>query len=279
MEPSEFLDILTRLLQLIKSGATKHVSAQTDRNNIRSVVSAWFTQYRPSFLSMVGDESLLTLIDSQMQTLLKLAADNNPRRTVVKTLKAAKDHFSDTLLVPLSRAYWSRVPQHSSASRDEEVVKRLSHLSAELTASYEQSILDLQDVNRLSYRGPASELREVVTGALHLLAPDERVKATEWYKESRRSGVRKESNPTRAERTKYILRSRGGISAITEAAESFMTSVEERLGDVVVATYKRGSAATHGASERDEVLQLLQYINALLRELLPPASHSANQNS
>ncbi len=279
MEPSEFLDILTRLLQLIKSGTTKHVSAQTDRNTIRSVVSAWFTQYRPSFHPMIGDEQLLAPVDSQMQALLKLAADTSARRTVAKTIKLAKDHFSETLLVPLSRAYWSRIPQHSSAGRDEEVVKRLYQLSVDLADGYEQAILDLQNVNRLSYRGPASELREVVTGALHLLAPDEKVKSAEWFREARRSGARKEPNPTRAERTKFILRNRAGTSAITEAAESFMTSVEGRLGDVVVATYKRGSAATHGSSERDEVLQLLQYINALLRELLPLVSSSITESS
>jgi hypothetical protein len=49
-----------------------------------------------------------------------------------------------------------------------------------------------------------------------------------------------------------------------------LNSVEERLASVVNATYKRGSAATHGITERAELQQLLQYINALLRELLPP---------
>jgi hypothetical protein len=120
----------------------------------------------------------------------------------------------------------------------------------------------------LTYRGPAAELREVLTKVLHHLAPDAKVEVTDWYKEARRSGGRKETTPTRAERVKYILRSRGGNSAVTEAAESFMISVEERLASVVVATYKRGSAATHGPSEREEVWQLLQYINALLRELV-----------
>ena len=48
-----------------------------------------------------------------------------------------------------------------------------------------------------------------------------------------------------------------------------MISVEERLASVVNSTYKRGSAATHTGTERGEVQQLLQYINALLRELLP----------
>ncbi len=57
-------------------------------------------------------------------------------------------------------------------------------------------------------------------------------------------------------------------TAVTEAAESYMTSVEERLANVINATYKRGSAATHGGAERGELVQLLPYINALMRELL-----------
>lgn len=57
--------------------------------------------------------------------------------------------------------------------------------------------------------------------------------------------------------------------AATEFAESYMVSVEERLGDVVSTTYKRGSAATHGGTEREELVKVLPYINALLGELLP----------
>lgn len=214
-----------------------------------------------------------------MQTLLRLAAEDSSRRTVTKTIKAAKDDFADRLLVPLSRAYWSRAPQRTPAGRDQEVVERLQQISGDLADSYEQAIVDLEDGSRISYRGPAAELREVLTGVLHILAPDVHVQATDWYKEARRSEVRKEKSPTRAERTKYILRSRGGNSAVTEAAESFMGSVEERLADVVVATYKRGSAATHGSSEREEVWQLLQYINALLRELLPSRADSFDASS
>jgi hypothetical protein len=56
----------------------------------------------------------------------------------------------------------------------------------------------------------------------------------------------------------------------TETAEACMTSVEEQLAGLVNTTTS-SSAAAHAGSERDELGQLLQYSNALLRELLPTA--------
>jgi len=274
MNPSEFLDVLNRLLTFVKSSNHRTISSLTERNSIRSVVGAWFQQYRPSFLEMLGEEDPLLPTDSSMQELLRLASTDCSRRVVIRHIREVHTHFTESLLVPLSSAYWSRAPQRTPAGRDEEVVLRLRQLDTLLADSYEQAIVDLENTRRLSYRGPAAELREVLTGILHILAPTTQVQATDWYKESRRTGERKEPTPTRAERTKYILRSRAEGSALTEAAESFMTSVEERLASVVVATYARGSAATHVGTEREEVLQQLQYINALLRELLPPRSDS-----
>ena len=130
-------------------------------------------------------------------------------------------------------------------------------------------IRDLEDRDRISYRGTAGELREVVTEVLHILAPTADVQATDWYKEARRSGKRKESTPTRAERIRYILRARNTRSAQTEAAETYVETVEERLGLVVSATYARNSDAAHKGAEAAEVAQLLRYVNALLLEVLP----------
>jgi len=103
-------------------------------------------------------------------------------------------------------------------------------------------------------------------------APDEEVKNTDWYKEARRSGRIREDKPTQVEKTKYILWKRGLVSAATDAAESYMSSIEDRLGQVVRAIYRRASNSTHSGAERDEVLQQLRYVNALLAELLPRES-------
>lgn len=275
MNPSEFLDVLEHLLVRLRAGRAREVSTPTERRNIRSVVSAWFAQYRTPFIQVLGDERQIAAMDALMERLLNLASRQFARRTVIGAVRSASQYFSNSLLVPLSRAYWTKSPERAPAGHDDAAAARLRKLDADLADGYEQAVMDIEDPHRLSYRGPAAELREVLTGVLHALAPNAQVEATDWYKESRRSGARKESTPTRAERTKFILRGRAKGSAVTEAAESHMVSVEERLANVVNATYKRGSAAAHAGTEREELENLLPYMNALLRELLPPSGSGA----
>jgi hypothetical protein len=274
MNPSEFLDVLERLLVRLRKGDSGSSIRPAERTLVRSVIGAWFEQYKPSFEGSLGSELPLKTIDERLQSLLKLAAKQSSRIAVGRVVSSIKQCFTDQLLFPLSRAYWSRVPERTSAGYDHEVASRLTDLGKDLGASYEQVALDLENEGRLTYRGPASELREILTGVLHQLAPTDQVQQTEWYREARRSGVRVEPTPTRAERTKFILRSRAQGTAAEETAESYMTTVEDRLANIVNATYRRGSAATHVGAERGELAQLLQYVNALLRELLPPSGEA-----
>lgn len=156
----------------------------------------------------------------------------------------------------------------SDTGRDEIVATRLRQLDPALADSYEQAIQDVADGQRITYRGVAAELREVLTGVLHRLAPDGEVQATEWYREARKTGTKKETTPTRVERTKFILRGRGLGSAAADASEAYTALIEERLAKVVDATYRRGAAATHSGTEREEVANSIRYMNALLCELL-----------
>ena len=269
MIPSDFVEVMEGLhKRLAGKGRARHCTP-AERRNIESVVGAWFSEYRRSFIESLMDEKSVANMDESMEALLNLTVKNNARRTILISLRRAKDYFTDSLLVPLSRAYWSRAPEKSPAGRDDVVVARLRVIDALLADSYEQAVMDVEDAERLSYRGPAAELREVLTGVLHKLAPTAEVESTDWYKEARRSGARKETTPTRAERTRYILRSRLKRSAVTEGAESYTLMVEGRLEGVVSATYNRGSAAAHAGAERNEVELLLPYLNALFRELLP----------
>jgi hypothetical protein len=270
VNPSEFVDVLRRVLARLKGPKKSRIISVGERRGLRSVVAAWFSEYRDGFAQAFGEEERILRMDGMMQAVLKLASKESARVTIVRMISKSLDYFTENLLVALSRAYWSRAPERTPAGRDGETGKRLKQLDPDLADGYEQAVIDIEEIDRLSYRGPAAELREVLTGVLHQLAPNEEVEKTDWYKEARKSGARREPTPTRAERTKFILRSRGKGSAVTESDESFMTSVEERLASVVNAAYKRGSAATHGGTERDELLNLLPYVNALLRELLPP---------
>jgi hypothetical protein len=198
------VDVLERLLTRLQKGRTKVVSSPAERRYIHSVLGAWFGQYHPAFLKLLGDEQLLAKMDELMREILQRAMEKSARRTVIRTARAARQYFTGSLLIPLSRSYWSRAPQQTPAGRDEEVALRLRQLDPELAASYEQGVLDIEDEARVSYRGPAAELREMLTTVLHILAPNDKVQATDWYREARRSGVRTENTPTRAERVRLF---------------------------------------------------------------------------
>jgi hypothetical protein len=276
MNPSEFLDVLERLYRRLQvtrgAGRGIRVLGKAEKLNVRSVVGAWFGEYQPSFVQMIGEnDPQIRVMDELVMDLLQLTSGDNARRTVVQSVLRAVRHFKETLLVRISRAYWSRVPQRSPAGLDEEVGRRLRSVDAKVADGYEQAVLDIEALDRLSYRGAAAELREVLTHVLHLLAPTSKVAATDWYKEARRSGHLTETKPTRAERTRFILRSQSQGATVTESAESYMVMVEDRLGHVIGRTFERGNAATHAGTEREELVKLLPYINALLRELLPQA--------
>ena len=250
MNPSEFLDVLESLRTRLNARLAVPTLGKGEQLNVRSVVGAWFSEYQPSFVRIVGDDEQIRAMDEMMQDLLQLTSKDSARRTVLRAVSATTKHFRDKVLVPVSRAYWSRAPQRSPAGRDEDVANRLKQLSNELADGYEQAVIDIEDSERLSYRGPAAELREVLTQVLHTLAPDAEVQATEGYKEARRSGARTETTPTRAERTRFILRSRTKGSAITESAESYVVMVEERLGHVINTTFTRNNAATHAGQSK-----------------------------
>src|SRR5271157_1039267 len=202
MNPSEFLDAIERLISRLRKGGESGAVQDSEKTHVRSVIGAWFEQYRPFFLSMIGDESLLLPLDDLLQALLKSVPRTSSRRTILIMVRRIEKYFTETLLIPTSRAYWSKVSQRTPPGRDEEVAIRLALLDSDLAESYEQVAMDLQDEERLTHRGPAAELREILTSVLHRLAPTETVQETDWYKEARRSGKRKETTPTRAERIK-----------------------------------------------------------------------------
>jgi hypothetical protein len=265
MNPADaFVDIVDRLLAQLRR--TANVTKAELRIGIRAFVGAWFQDFQGQLIELVGDEEFVKPIDDQMQELQKSITDESTTKTfLLKQVMGIKQTFADKLMLPASRAYWARAQEKSPAGLDREVLKRLERLDPKLAASYRQVVIDLEQP-RLSYRGTAGELREVLTRILHTLAPTADVEATDWYKASVRAKTRKETTPTRAERVRYILRDR---ATRAETAEGFATTVEERLALVVSATYADGSAQTHAGAEAGEVAQQLRYVNALLSDILP----------
>ena len=145
---------------------------------------------------------------------------------------------------------------------DDEIIRRLDALVPSAALSYKQAIFDLKDDGRVSFRGPALELREPLREILDNLAPDSEVTAApEYVQEKDRTG------PTMKQKVRFIMKKKGKRSS-SDAPELAVATFEEAIAGLTRAVYERSSKATHVAGERQTVVQLRRYVVAILHEII-----------
>ena len=163
------------------------------------------------------------------------------------------------LLPPPNSVKTETVPH---TEEDEQIISKVDALVPSAALSYKQAILDLKDDSRVSFRGPALELREALREILDHLAPDSEVTAAPGYVEERdRAG------PTMKQKVRFIMKKKGKRSS-SDVPEQTVTAFEEAIAALTRAVYERSSKATHVASERQTVVQLRRYVVALLHEII-----------
>ena len=145
-------------------------------------------------------------------------------------------------------------------SVDSDLLRRLDALDPNLAASYTQVHRDFVDDTRLSFLGPAGEIREVMRAVIHRLAPTDDVQEQTWY-------VGRDDKPTQAERIRFILESR---SRAEKSATDAAGMVDDRVGKLGRTLYTRASRAFHAGTQREEVSKIVGYVEAVLNEVLPP---------
>lgn len=138
----------------------------------------------------------------------------------------------------------------------------LDTISPSLANSYTQIYLDLSTTERVSWAGTAQEIREVLLGILHNLAPDDEVKEQEWFAKQAEDG-----RPTHRQRVRFILRKRKAGSNEQAVAEN-AAIVDEMVERLVRETYTRASGAAHGIKDRTETRRILGYFEAFAHDLL-----------
>lgn len=149
------------------------------------------------------------------------------------------------------------------SGREGLILGRLRRQSAELADSFEQVLRDLNDFTRLSYIGPAGEVREVLRATIQELAPDEEIKKQPWFVGHQQGN---KMNPTQAERTRYAVQVRGGSA---EQVKNTDALIDELVGQISRSTYSSGSSALHAGTAQEKVRKLTGWIFALLDEVLP----------
>lgn len=146
---------------------------------------------------------------------------------------------------------------------ESKLLKVVEHLVPSAGISYRQALSDLRDDKRISFRGPALELREVLREILDHMAPDPAVIGVSGFRlESGRSG------PTMKQKVRHILKPRGDGKTKAGSPEDSVNAVDAIVGDLTRSAYDLGSLATHVASERRQVVKVKRYIEAVLHDIL-----------
>lgn len=245
----------------IKSIKGTQIFSASTRANLHALAATYFDHVRPEISGLENVDSELREADTIFQELHALSRKSPSKEKCLRLLKSAKQVF--VRLEGAALRGNSRPVSEARTPTDVLIVESLQEVCPTAALSYSQALADLQSENRLSYRGPATELREALRETLDTLAPDKDVEAMPGYKPEPDA-----KRPTMKQKVRYILRSRGFGSGQLAAPESAVEGVEEMLGGVVRSVYTRSSVSTHTATTRTEVLRVHAWVRVVLCELL-----------
>jgi hypothetical protein len=149
------------------------------------------------------------------------------------------------------------------SAREASILARLRKQSGPLADSMEQALRDMNDRSRLSYVGPAGEVREVMRAAVQLLASDGEIRKQPWF-----VGIPQgnKTNPSQAERTRYAVQQRRGSK---DQVEDLDALIDNLVGQIGRRTYTVGSGKFHAGTDQADVWKLAGWVWAVLDEVLP----------
>lgn len=240
----------------------QQLQSQTQRDDLRLLVEKYFGAVRPSIVSDKEQNEAIKQVDDDMQELLLLCHKRGSAKTYRQLLSNAKTG----LVAADARVVSSTILSTNKLSLDavdQQIVSTLQSIVPAAALSYQQATVDLQGDIRLSWRGPATDLREALRETLDYLAPDDDVKAMPGYKQELNT-----NGPTMKQKVRFLLKNRGASKAVSGPAESAIESVEESLGTFIRSVYTRSNVSTHTPTDKAEVLRVRDFVRVVLCELL-----------
>lgn len=257
----ELSGALTRLAGHVARTKTVNINSRQLRERTSEIAQFYFSTVRGPLLQS-GLEEMAASLDAPFQHLLELSQAPNSTNSYKKCTKQLKK-LSPRVLTALAIGPDERSQSTVGSTDDARIIEILSDLVPSAATSYKQALLDLGDQGRLSFRGPALELREALRETLDHLAPDEDVMAVPGFKfEPERP------KPTMKQKVRFILRARGRSKSESLVPETTTNTIEGMVADLTRSIYDKSSVAAHVATSRRNVGQLKLYVGAILHDIL-----------
>jgi hypothetical protein len=255
----------------VQRAAGDRVNSMGLREAGKQVVQHYFRQARPELVGLNLDA--VDELDDLMRGLLEVTNGRGLRKTYLSLLARMRTPITQLegqreLRLGERRASASQVAQPAAVTTapteiERQIISAMEGLVATAALSYRQAIADLTNPARISFRGPANELREALREVVDELAPDEDVVGQKGFEYET-----DQTTPTQKQKVRYILRLQGVSGTARDTPEKSAALIEEMFASFARSTYQRSSIRTHVASARRDVLQMKMYVDVVLAELL-----------
>jgi hypothetical protein len=259
---SEWWKRLDSLIRHLRRGRGAIVNSTSLRAEAKEAVQHYFRQVRPHLLQLNIGDAKIDQFDWITQYIVRLTSRGNRKSTYLRRLRELTDLRGDVEGdIEIRSASAVQPATRLTTATESAIMTTSDQVLPSSSLSYKQVLQDLGDQQRVSYRGTAAELREVLRELLDHLAPDEEVlKTTKLEKDQK--------HPTMKQKTMFILKARGVGDTVRKPAEDAVAAVEDSVGSLARSVYNRGSLSTHIATTRREVLTFKGYADAVLADLL-----------
>lgn len=269
IDPFElFKELVLNLRISLQRSKVVNVNSIVLRDDARRVVQLYFRTIRSVLEKLECSMEEILQLDGFMQSLLRLSNGCNARRSYLKVVSAVIQR-TETLEIQremqLGRFYGKRhgISNMLYSEREAQIISTLGQMVPSAALSYEQALIDLNDPNRVSYRGSANELRECLREVLDKLAPDNAVLESAGFQFEKGR-----DRPTQKQKVRFILRSRLLHKNAIKVPEDALKCVDESISSLARSLYERSSLSAHVETTKNEVHRIKDYINLILVELL-----------
>lgn len=244
----------SRLLSLEKTVAktrSGRLSTARVRREFQELHDWYMDGLRPILRTAGLPPVALARLDGEFEEVISCSTGRARKTAGTKLLKKLRSSLEDAEvhIAPTATA---------ATEREGELIAALRGILPTASASYDQALRDLGVGDRLSYRGVAAELREVLREVLDQFAPDDKLPKSV---DGRR--------PTMKDKVRFILRARDMGDTRRGTAESVAQILDDGVPNLARSVYDLGSLDTHVGPTREEVTRLRRYLEALLLDLIP----------
>lgn len=257
---SDLIKVGEQLKKEIHQSPGAQLKAKTIKARLRDFIKSYFEAVRPFIVEWTEDEILP--LDKDFQELLELTNINGVLRKYESLLSMIKLKLTKLdSLVAVKEI--KEKNGYLKTKNDELILDTLSRILPSAEKSYRQALIDLGQESRLSYRGPATDLRESLREVLDYLAPDKNVISMPGYKQENDT-----NGPTMKQKVKYILKARERHKPIIDTVESATQFIDEAMGSFVRSLYTRSSLSTHTPTDKAEVLKIKTMVEIVFCDIL-----------